>query len=55
MLTLSRGVGPLWMNPEDAKNCGVKDNDWVEIINDHGVAITRAVLSDRVPKGLCML
>jgi nitrate reductase alpha subunit len=53
MTTLSRGIEPLWMNEADAASLGVKDNDWVEIYNDHGVAVTRAAVSARIPRGLC--
>ncbi|MBM2832127.1 MAG: narG-2 [Dehalococcoidia bacterium] len=54
MLTLSRGIEPFWMNEEDAKQIGVKDNDWVEVYNDHGVVVTRAVISARVQRGTCI-
>ncbi len=54
MLTLSRGVGPFWLNDKDAEALGVKDNDWVEAYNDHGVVVTRAVVSARVPRGIGM-
>ncbi len=53
MTTLSRGVEPLWMNDHDAEQIGIADNDWVEIYNDHGVSVTRAVVSARIPRGLC--
>lgn len=55
MLTLSRGIEPLWMNDRDAAEIGVQDNDWVEAYNDHGVVVTRAVVSARIPPGLCIL
>ncbi len=55
MLTLSRGCEPLWMNDQDADGIGVNDNDWVEVYNDHGVVVTRAVTSARIPRGICML
>jgi len=51
MSTLSRGVEPLWLSPEDAARIGVKDNDWLEVHNDHGVVVTRAVVSARIPRG----
>ncbi len=54
MLTLSRGVEPFWMNDQDAEQIGVADNDWVEVYNDHGVVVTRAVVSARVPRGVCI-
>ncbi|HEX8909864.1 MAG TPA: molybdopterin dinucleotide binding domain-containing protein, partial [Anaeromyxobacteraceae bacterium] len=55
MLTLSRGIHPLWLNDEDAAGIGVADNDWVEALNDNGAVVTRAVVSARIPRGLCLL
>jgi nitrate reductase alpha subunit len=55
MLTLSRGCEPCWINEEDAEELGIKDNDWVEVYNDHGVYCTRAVVSTRIPKGVCIV
>lgn len=54
MLTLSRGIEPFWMNDMDAEAIEIKDNDWVEVYNDHGTVVTRAVVSARVPKGVCI-
>jgi len=54
MMTLSRGCEPLWMNDEDAAAAGVFDNDWVEVYNDNGVVVTRAVVSARIPRGVCL-
>ncbi|HYL38653.1 MAG TPA: nitrate reductase subunit alpha [Bryobacteraceae bacterium] len=54
MLTLSRGVEPFWLNDKDAADIGVLDNDWVEAYNDNGVIVTRAVVSARVPRGICI-
>ncbi|MBI4186135.1 MAG: nitrate reductase subunit alpha [Chloroflexi bacterium] len=54
MLTLSRGIEPFWLSEQDARKIGVKDNDWVEIYNDHGVVVTRAVISARIPEGTCV-
>lgn len=54
MTTLSRGIYPLWMNDKDAEILDIKDNDWVEIFNDNGVVVTRAVVSARIPAGICM-
>lgn len=54
MMTLSRGCEPLWINDEDAIDLGIKDNDWVETYNDNGVVCTRAVVSHRIPKGVCI-
>ncbi len=55
MLTLSRGIEPFWVNDKDADEMGIHDNDWVEAYNDNGVVVTRAVVSARVPRGLCIL
>jgi len=55
MLTLSRGCEPCWMSEADAHTLGIKDNDWVEVYNDHGVYCTRAVVSARIPRGVCIV
>src|SRR5690606_2590520 len=55
MQTLSRGIEPVWINDRDADLAGIEDNDWVEVYNDHGVVCTRACVSARVPRGLCMI
>ena len=54
MTTLSRGVEPFWMNDHDAAEVGIVDNDWVEVHNDHGVVVTRAAVSARIPRGVCI-
>lgn len=54
MTTLSRGVEPFWMNDHDAAELEILDNDWVEVYNDHGVVVTRAVVSARIPPGVCI-
>jgi nitrate reductase / nitrite oxidoreductase, alpha subunit len=55
MTTLSRGVEPFWMNVKDADEIGIVDNDWVEVYNDHGVVVTRACVSARIPRGICII
>ena len=52
MTTLSRGCEPLWLSEPDAASIGIKDNDWVEVHNDHGVVVTRAAVSARIPPGI---
>ncbi|HSP13576.1 MAG TPA: molybdopterin-dependent oxidoreductase, partial [Thermoanaerobaculia bacterium] len=54
MTTLSRGVEPFWMSEADAAAIGINDNDWVEVFNDHGVVVTRAAVSRRIPRGICI-
>ncbi len=55
MLTLFRGGSGLWMSPDDAAAIGVRDNDWVEAHNRNGILVTRAVVSHRVPTGVCLM
>ncbi len=55
MLTLSRGCEPCWISEKDAEELGINDNDWVEVFNDHGVYCTRAVVSSRIPHGVCIV
>jgi nitrate reductase alpha subunit len=55
MTTLSRGCEPFWINDKDAESIEIKDNDWVEIHNDHGVLVTRACVSVRIPRGICIV
>ncbi len=54
MTTLSRGCEPLWLSLKDADAIGIADNDWVEVHNDNGVVVTRAVVSARIPSGICI-
>ncbi|MBZ0274401.1 nitrate reductase subunit alpha [bacterium] len=55
MLTLSRGCEPCWLSEKDATALGIEDNDWVEVYNDHGVYCTRACVSSRIPRGVCIV
>lgn len=55
MLTLSRGGEPCWLSEKDADELGIKDNDHVEVYNDHGTYVTRACVSARIPKGACIV
>lgn len=55
MLTLSRGCEPCWISEIDAADMGIQDNDWVEVYNDHGVYCTRASVSARIPRGVCIV
>jgi nitrate reductase alpha subunit len=54
MLTLSRGMDPIWISVEDADEIGLVDNDWVEVMNDNGVVVTRANISARVQPGIAL-
>jgi nitrate reductase alpha subunit len=55
MLTLSRGGPIVWMGEIDAAKVGIKDNDWIEAYNVNGALVARAVVSQRVPEGMCMM
>ena len=55
MTTLSRGIEPFWINDKDAKSLDINDNDWVEVHNDHGVVVTRAAVTVRIPRGICII
>ena len=51
MLTLGRGGPVVWVSEKDADKIALKDNDWVEVLNDNGSAMCRAVVSQRIPEG----
>ena len=51
MLSLSRGGQTIWMSDADADKVGIKDNDWVELVNRNGVVACRAIVTHRMPEG----
>ncbi|MFO1356924.1 MAG: nitrate reductase subunit alpha [Gammaproteobacteria bacterium] len=55
MLTLSRGGPIVWISETDARQAGIVDNDWVELYNANGALTARAVVSQRVHAGMCMM
>ncbi|MCB1414324.1 MAG: nitrate reductase subunit alpha [Xanthobacteraceae bacterium] len=55
MLTLSRGGPIVWMSETDARSAGIVDNDWIEVFNTNGALVARAVVSQRVRQGMCMM
>ena len=55
MLTLSRGGPIVWISETDAQKVGIEDNDWIEAYNLNGALVARAVVSQRVPEGMCMM
>ncbi|MGB5080692.1 MAG: molybdopterin dinucleotide binding domain-containing protein, partial [Burkholderiales bacterium] len=55
MLTLSRGGPIVWISETDAKKAGLVDNDWIELYNLNGALTARAVVSQRVKEGMCMM
>ncbi len=55
MLTLSRGGPIVWLSETDAAKAGIVDNDWIELFNVNGAITARAVVSQRVNPGMCMM
>lgn len=55
MQTLSRGGPIVWISEVDARKMGVEDNDWIELYNVNGAIACRAVVSQRVNEGMCMM
>ncbi|ODR94990.1 nitrate reductase [Methyloceanibacter stevinii] len=55
MLTLSRGGPIVWISEVDAAKAGIVDNDWIEAFNTNGALVARAVVSQRVKEGMCMM
>jgi nitrate reductase / nitrite oxidoreductase, alpha subunit len=55
MLTLSRGGPIVWVSEIDALKIEIEDNDWIELYNTNGAISARAVVSQRVPEGMCMM
>ena len=51
MLSLSRGGQSVWVSDRDAVKIGIKDNDWIEMVNRNGVVAARAIVSHRMPEG----
>lgn len=55
MLTLSRGGPIVWLNEDEAASGGIADNDWIELFNSNGGLTARAVVSQRIPAGMCIM
>ncbi len=55
MLTLNRGGPVIWLSEDDAREAGIVDNDWVELFNANGAIAARAVVSQRVNRGMVMM
>jgi nitrate reductase alpha subunit len=55
MLTLSRGGPIVWLSEHDARSAGIEDNDWIELYNVNGAITARAVVSQRVSQGMCLM
>jgi len=55
MLTLSRGGPIVWLSETDAHKARIEDNDWIELYNVNGAITARAVVSQRVNEGMCLM
>ena len=55
MLTLSRGGPIVWLSEADARKAQIEDNDWIELYNVNGAITARAVVSQRVNEGMCLM
>lgn len=55
MLNMFRGGQVVWLNEEDAREIDVKDNDWVEIYNENGITVVRAVVSGTMPRDTAIM
>ncbi|MEZ9626017.1 trimethylamine-N-oxide reductase TorA [Aliivibrio fischeri] len=47
-----QGREPVYLNPQDAKEKGIKDGDLVRVFNDRGQLLAGAVLTDSYPRGV---
>src|SRR5574337_745162 len=55
MLTLNRGGPVIWISEDDAQRAGIVDNDWIECFNANGALTARAVVSQRINQGMCLM
>ncbi len=55
MLSLNRGGPAVWISEDDAKEAGIVDNDWIEAFNVNGALTARAIVSQRIMPGSCIM
>ncbi|HET7408855.1 MAG TPA: molybdopterin dinucleotide binding domain-containing protein, partial [Paracoccaceae bacterium] len=55
MLSLNRGGPAVWISETDAKAAGIEDNDWIEAFNVNGALTARAIVSQRIMPGSCIM
>ncbi len=55
MLSLNRGGPAVWISEDDAKAAGIVDNDWIEAFNVNGALTARAIVSQRIMPGSCIM
>jgi nitrate reductase alpha subunit len=55
MLSLNRGGPAVWISEKDALEAGIVDNDWIEVFNINGALTARAIVSQRIMPGSCIM
>jgi nitrate reductase alpha subunit len=55
LLSLNRGGPSVWISEADAKAAGIVDNDWIEAFNVNGALTARAIVSQRIMPGSCIM
>lgn len=55
MLSLNRGGPAVWISEDDAREAGIVDNDWIEVFNINGALTARAIVSQRIMPGSCIM
>ncbi|MGH8294084.1 MAG: nitrate reductase subunit alpha [Steroidobacteraceae bacterium] len=55
MLSLARGGMVAWLSEGDARKAGIEDNDWIECFNTNGSIVARAIVSQRINDGMCLM
>lgn len=55
MQRLFRGGQVVWLNPVDAADLGIADNDWLEAYSETGIIVARAAVSQQVPQDTAIM
>ncbi|MFB6262751.1 MAG: nitrate reductase subunit alpha, partial [Bradymonadaceae bacterium] len=55
MQNMFRGGPVVWIGEDDARQLGIEDNDWVEVYNENGIIVARAVISQTMPDDLAIM
>jgi len=55
MSNIFRGGPCAWINPDDAAELSIKDNEWIEVYNKHGIQAMRAIVSHTISRGVLMV
>lgn len=55
MQRMFRGGQVVWLNPKDAEEVGIKDNEWLEAYSETGIVVARAAVSQQVSRGTAVM